>query len=50
MKVWIVSEANCQCCLSVIAVFSTEEKADNYASKSDSKYVDVDWHIVDEEE
>lgn len=49
MKVWIVSEAECQCCMSAIAAFSTEEKANDYASKSDSQYVDVSWMIVDEE-
>ncbi|QNN99308.1 hypothetical protein SEA_FAUST_236 [Streptomyces phage Faust] len=49
MKVWIVSEAECTCCMSVIAVFSTEEKANNYAAGSDSRYVDVDWYIVDED-
>ena len=50
MKVWLVSEGNCTCCMGTFAVFSTEEKANAYAEKSDSQYVDVDWAILDEEE
>lgn len=50
MKVWVVTEAECTCCMSVIYIASTEEKANDYAAKSTSKYVDVDWYIVDEED
>lgn len=50
MKVWIVTEGNCTCCMGTIYVASTGEKANEFASKSDSRYVDVDWYIVDEEE
>ncbi len=48
MKVWFVSEGNCDCCMHVIAVFSTEEKANAYVT--DCKFVEIDWHIVDEED
>lgn len=50
MKVWIVSEAECTCCMGVIYVASTEAKANEYAEKSTARYVDVDWYIVDEED
>jgi hypothetical protein len=50
MKVWLVSEGNCTCCMMAIAAFSSEEKANAYAEKTDSRYVDVDWVILDEEE
>ncbi|QIN94167.1 hypothetical protein PP459_gp066 [Streptomyces phage Wakanda] len=49
MKVWLVYEGSCTCCMGVYSVFSTEEKANAYAEKSDSRYVDVDYAILDEE-
>ncbi|WNN94793.1 hypothetical protein SEA_PHREDRICK_240 [Streptomyces phage Phredrick] len=48
MKVWIVSEGNCDCCMYVSGVYSAEEKANAY--ETDSKYVEIDWFIVDEED
>ena len=48
MKVWIVSEGNCDCCMYVSGVYSTEEKANAY--ETDSKYVEIDWFIIDEED
>lgn len=48
MKVWIVSEGNCDCCMYVSGVYSTEKKANAY--ETDSKYVEIDWFIVDEED
>jgi hypothetical protein len=48
MKVWIVSEGNCDCCMYVSGVYSTEEKTNAY--ETDSKYVEIDWFIVDEED
>jgi hypothetical protein len=50
MKIWLVSEGNCTCCMMVVSAFSSEEKANDYAEKTDSRYADVDWVIVDEEE
>lgn len=49
MKVWVLTEAECTCCMSIFAIFSTEEKANTAAEKSTSRYVDVDWYIVDED-
>lgn len=48
MKVWLVSEGNCNCCMYVAAVFSTEEKAKAY--ETDSEFVEINFHIVDEGE
>lgn len=48
MKVWIVSEGNCDCCMYVSGVYSTEEKANAY--ETDSKYVEIDWFIIDGED
>lgn len=49
MKVWVLTEAECTCCMSIFAIFSTEEKAKDAEKKSTSRYTEVDWYIVDED-
>lgn len=48
MKVWIVSEGDCACCMYAIAAFSSEEKAKAYTTEC--AFVDIDELIVDEED
>lgn len=49
MNVWLVSEGNCDCCMYVTAAFSSEEKANKYEAKTDSRYTDVYCVGLDEE-
>ncbi|URQ04820.1 hypothetical protein SEA_EMMA1919_239 [Streptomyces phage Emma1919] len=51
MNVWVVTEGNCTCCNWYVGgVFSTEEKANAYISKSEYKYSEIDEAIIDEED
>ena len=50
MSVWVVTEGNCDCCMYVGGVFSTEEKANDYVSKSEYNFSDISEAVIDEVE